>query len=266
MLRALQDAADSSVAELAIGERCGITMPTRYAFRLAGYDALLARLPSVKRYLFDEVMQVEVPLRHPHRLRDYLYVPEPVVRADCFINLPKFKSHPWTTVTFSLKNYIGLQDDRHRLIDHDHRLNEKVRDLQYVIQPRFIAIDAIVAGAGRMLTPEPFPLGLVIMGDNQLAVDAVCCRIVGLDPREVAHIRLSEQAGFGSTAAEQITLLGDVSLKTSNGACRGVSGGVTAGRAVLCRLEDPGVRRAPACRRADGLLLGGMSRGDDRGD
>ena len=50
--------------------------------------------------------------------------------------MPKFKSHPWTTVTFSIKNYIGIQDDRHRLIDHDHRLNEKVADLQHIIQPQ----------------------------------------------------------------------------------------------------------------------------------
>jgi P4 family phage/plasmid primase-like protien len=44
-----------------------------------------------------------------------------VARADFFVNCPKFKAHPWTTVTFSIKAYIGLQDDRHRLIDHDHR-------------------------------------------------------------------------------------------------------------------------------------------------
>ena len=43
--------------------------------------------------------------------------------------MPKFKAHPWTTVTFSMKNYIGIQDDRHRLIDHDQKLNEKVADL-----------------------------------------------------------------------------------------------------------------------------------------
>ena len=67
------------------------------------------------------------------------------------------------TVTFSMKNYIGIQDDRHRLIDHDHRLNEKVADLQYVIQPQFIAIDGITAGEGRMLTPKPFQLNLIVI-------------------------------------------------------------------------------------------------------
>src|SRR5439155_25756686 len=140
--------------ELAVGERCGITIPTRYVMEHSGYDAMIKRT-GVKRYLFEEEKQVEIPLTHPGRLRDFIYTPEPVAKADFFVNCPKFKSHPWTTVTFSMKNYIGIQDDRHRLIDHDHRLNEKIADLQYIVQPELIAIDAITAGEGRTLTPTP---------------------------------------------------------------------------------------------------------------
>ncbi|MEM9493984.1 MAG: DUF362 domain-containing protein, partial [Myxococcota bacterium] len=146
VLRGLGDVGAGRMDELAVGERCGITIPTRLVFEQSGVDAVLARMPEVKRYLFEEVAQVEIPLTHPQRLRDYVFTPEPVARADFFVNTPKFKAHPWTTVTFSMKNYIGIQDDRHRMIDHDHRLNEKVADLQYIIQPQFIAIDAIVAG------------------------------------------------------------------------------------------------------------------------
>jgi hypothetical protein len=127
--------------------------------------------------------------------------------------MPKFKAHPWTTVTFSMKNYIGIQDDRHRLIDHDHRLNEKIADLQYIIQPQFICIDAITAGEGRMLTPKPYPMNLIIMGDSQVAFDAVCCHIIGIDPRSVDHIRLAEDRGFGTTDLSRITLSGDVTLE-----------------------------------------------------
>src|ERR1043165_5099093 len=85
---------------------------------------------KVKKYHFEEQQQVEIPLTHSQRLRDYIFTPDPIARADFFVNCPKFKAHPWTTVTFSLKNYIGIQDDRHRLIDHDHKLNEKIADLQ----------------------------------------------------------------------------------------------------------------------------------------
>ena len=142
VLRALQDVGGDGMEELAAGERCGITVPSRVAFRESGWDDMLERV-KVKKYHFEEQQQVEIPLTHEGRLRDYVFTPEPIARADFFVNCPKFKAHPWTTVTFSMKNYIGIQDDRHRLIDHDHKLNEKIADLQHIIQPQFIAIDAI---------------------------------------------------------------------------------------------------------------------------
>jgi uncharacterized protein (DUF362 family) len=226
VLRALRDVGADTMSELAVGERCGITIPTRYAFRESGWDEMLGRVGGVKRYPFEEVPQVEVRYTHPGRLRDYVFLPEPVTMADSFVNLPKFKAHPWTTVTFSMKNYIGIQDDRHRLIDHDHRLGEKIADLQYVIQPVFICVDAIVAGQGRMLTPRPFDLNLVIMGNNQVALDSVCCAILGLDPRSVEHIRLAADRGFGTTDLSRIEIGGDVTLEQARARATGFEVGL----------------------------------------
>jgi len=213
--------------ELAVGERCGITVPTRLSFKESGWDDAIARVGGVERYCFEETQQVEIPLSHPTRLRDYLFTPEPVARADFFVNMPKFKAHPWTTVTFSMKNYIGIQDDRHRLIDHDHKLNEKIADLQYIIQPQFIAIDAITAGEGRMLTPTPFNLGLIIMGNSQVAFDAVCAAIIGLDPRSIDHVRLAEDNGFGTTDLAKIKITGDVSFAEAKARAKGFKVGQT---------------------------------------
>jgi uncharacterized protein (DUF362 family) len=225
VLRALRDAGGSAMTELAAGERCGITVPTRVAFRESGWDAMLKKI-DVKRYCFEEEQQVEIPLSHPQRLRDYLFTPEPVARADFFVNCPKFKAHPWTTVTFSLKAYIGIQDDRHRLIDHDHKLNEKIADLQHIIQPQLIAIDAITAGEGRMLTPTPFPLGLIIMGNSQVAFDAVCCSIIGVDPASVDHIRLASEYGFGALDTSKVEITGDVTLDEAKARAAGFKVGL----------------------------------------
>jgi hypothetical protein len=115
-------------------------------------------------------------------------------------------------VTFSIKNYIGIQDDRHRLIDHDHKLNEKIADLQHILQPQFIAIDAITAGEARMLTPIPYAMNLIVMGNNQVAFDAVCCDIIGLDARTVDHIRFAHEHGFGPIDLHDIEVTGDVPL------------------------------------------------------
>jgi uncharacterized protein (DUF362 family) len=227
VLGALQDREDKTrpMTELAVGERCAITIPTRFVFKEAGYDPMIERM-GAKKYCFDEVPQVEVPLTHEGRLRDYLFTPEPVAKADFFVNCPKFKAHPWTTVTFSMKNYIGIQDDRHRLIDHDHALNRKVADLQYIIQPQLIVIDCIIAGEGRMLTPIPRNMNLLLIGNNQVAIDSVGCQIVGLDPLSVEHIRLAHERGFGPVALDQIKVGGDVSLDEAKKRAKGFQVGL----------------------------------------
>ncbi|MSP24666.1 MAG: DUF362 domain-containing protein [Myxococcales bacterium] len=224
VLLALKDRAQG-MTELAVGERCGITIPTRMSFEGAGYYPMLTRV-GVKPYHFEEVPQVEIPLTHEGRLRDYIFTPEPVARADFFVNCPKFKSHPWTTVTFAMKNYIGIQDDRHRLIDHDHRLNDKILDLQHIVQPQLICIDAITAGEGRMLTPIPFELGLIIIGNNSVAFDSVCSRIIGVDPESVEHIRLAREHGFGPTNIDEIAISGDVTLAEAQARAKGFKVGL----------------------------------------
>ncbi|MDB4933438.1 MAG: Iron-sulfur cluster-binding protein, partial [Labilithrix sp.] len=74
VLGALRDreAKDDPIAELAVGERCAITIPTRYTFAEAGYEPVFART-GAKKICFEEVPQVEVPLTHEGRLRDYIF-------------------------------------------------------------------------------------------------------------------------------------------------------------------------------------------------
>src|SRR6478609_8810899 len=67
VLRALRDAGGANISELAVGERCGITIPSRVAFRESGWDEMLGRV-GVKKYHFEEQQQVEIPLTHPQRL------------------------------------------------------------------------------------------------------------------------------------------------------------------------------------------------------
>jgi uncharacterized protein (DUF362 family) len=225
VLLALKDRDAGEMKELAVGERCGITIPTRMAFEAAGYNPMIKRL-GVKQYFFEEEQQVEIRYTHENRLRDYVFTPEPVAMADFFVNTPKFKAHPWTTVTFSIKAYIGIQDDRHRLIDHDHRLNEKIADLQHIVQPEFICIDAITAGEGRMLTPIPRNLNLIVMGNNQVAFDSVCCQIIGVDPATVDHIRFASEHGFGTMNLHDIEISGDVTLEEAKARADGFKVGL----------------------------------------
>jgi uncharacterized protein (DUF362 family) len=198
-------------AEIAVGERSGITIPTRFSFDNAGYGEVLKK-HRVKAHYFDETRQVPVSIAGEATLRDKLYVPKPIADCDFLINLPKFKAHPWCKLTLSLKNFIGLQDDRHRLVDHNLFLEHKIADLQQVIQPKFIAIDGITAGQKMMLTPTPFHLGAIVMGTNSCAVDTVGCHMVHMDPGDLTHLRFASARGFGPMSLDDIEVLGDFPL------------------------------------------------------
>jgi uncharacterized protein (DUF362 family) len=198
--------------EISVGERSGITVPTRYCFKNAGYPEVFKK-HNVKVYYFDEMKQVPVKLTREGKLREEIFVPKPIKECDFLINLPKFKAHPWCRLTLSLKNFIGIQDDRHRLVDHNSFLENKIADLQEVIQPKFIAIDGIIAGQKMMLTPTPFPMGAIVMGTNSCAVDTVGCHMVNVDPKDLIHLRYASERGFGPMTLEEIEVSGDFPLE-----------------------------------------------------
>jgi uncharacterized protein (DUF362 family) len=198
--------------EISVGERSGITIPTRFCFWNAGYMDVIKR-HGLKPVYFDEARHVPVKLAGKGRLRDQIHLPEPVVNSDFLINMPKFKAHPWTRLTLSQKNFIGLQDDRYRLVDHNSYLEQKIVDLQEAVKPGLIVIDAITAGQKMMLTPTPFRMGAIVMGINSCAVDAVCCRMVNVDPNDVVHLKLASERGFGPINLEEIEVGGDYPLK-----------------------------------------------------
>jgi len=200
-----------AISDLSVAERSGITLPTRFCFRKAGYNSVI-RKQGIRACYLDESKQVPVRLKDPASLRDLIFVPKPIAECDFLINLPKFKAHPWTLMTLSLKNFIGLQDDRHRLVDHNSFLEHKIADLQEVVQPGFIAIDAIIAGQKMMLTPTPFHMGAIVMGTNSCAVDAVCCRMVHVEPRDLIHLRLASERGYGPMNLDEIQVAGDFPL------------------------------------------------------
>ncbi|MBU1276428.1 MAG: DUF362 domain-containing protein [Proteobacteria bacterium] len=209
-LMAAKAVGGGEVSELGVGERSGITVPTRFCFAQAGYPGVIKR-QGAKAHYFDESPHQRVAVGSGG-LRREVYLPKPVVEADFMFNLPKFKAHPWTRMTLSLKNFIGIQDDSHRLLDHNTFLEHKIADLNQAARQDFIAIDGIVAGQKMMLTPDPFDLGAIVMGTNPCAVDAVGCAMVGVEPDQLIHLKLASQRGLGPLDLEQIEIGGDFPL------------------------------------------------------
>jgi uncharacterized protein (DUF362 family) len=201
-----------NIKEISVGERSGITIPTRFSFKNAHYPQVIKK-HKAKTYYFDEEKQVPVELKHEKAIRNNIFIPKSLTQTDFLINLPKFKAHPWTRMTLSLKNYIGIQDDRHRLVDHNQFLEHKIADLQEVIPSKFIAVDSIIAGEKMMLTPDPFLMGVIMLGTNSCAIDTVGCHMVNIDPTTLIHLKKTAERGYGPIDINDIDVSGDFPLE-----------------------------------------------------
>lgn len=122
-----------------------------------------------------------------------IHVPECVVQADYIINLPKFKTHMLTKVSFCQKNLFGLIPLSERRLAHAKNLDLAISDLALYFTDRLINIvDAKVCmeGAGPVFGDRK-KLNILISSDNALACDIVCCQIAGIKINKVKHLRES---------------------------------------------------------------------------
>lgn len=112
-----------------------------------------------------------------------------VAEADFLISLSKIKTHNITRVTGTVKNCFGLlpQGDKKRY--HPY-LDAVLADLQQARRPDLCLLDGRPAMQGNgPIHGEPLDLGLTIVANDALAADAEMCRLMGIDARQVSHLR-----------------------------------------------------------------------------
>jgi uncharacterized protein (DUF362 family) len=146
--------------------------------------------------------------RYPVKWYDgELHIPE-IFQGAYYINLPKVKTHLNTLVTLGLKNQKGLLSYADKKRFHRNGLHRPVAELLSVIRPDLTILDGFwaIEGDGPLAGGGRVKLGAVAAGTDPLAVDSVGCRLMGIDPMEVEHLRLAHQMNLGDTDPE---VLGD---------------------------------------------------------
>jgi uncharacterized protein (DUF362 family) len=144
---------------------------------------------------------------------NWVRVGRSVVEADVIINIPVLKTHRGTLLSACLKNMgvgCAVREEKKRL--HRLGINEGLVDVYSVVKPHLNIVDGIVAmeGDGPNLPPgKAKPLGLLIVGKDGVAVDAVCAKIMGLDPYNVRHLRLASEQGLGIIDLNKIEVRGE---------------------------------------------------------
>jgi len=159
----------------------------------------------------DEVQPVKLR-SHASSMKE-LYLPKSVLCADFVVSLPKLKTHHWAGVTLSLKNMFGIVPGScygwPKNILHWAGITQSILDLNSTIRPDFAIVDGVIGMQGDGPTQgQPKPCGLMVLGDDPVAVDCTCARIMALAPEKIDYLA---KAGImlGHLKEERITQIGE---------------------------------------------------------
>ena len=196
---------------LAFGDSPGFGHRLAAAARRSGLAAEADRL-GIPLADFERGTDVHWPRAAVHR---QFHVADAVIGARAFVNLPKLKTHALTTLTGALKNTFGVipgfrKGEYHVTHPDLDGFSRMLADLNGLVRPSLVVMDAVQAMEGNGPRGGTLvPLGLLIVSDDPVAVDAVACRVAGIDADRVPVLRMAEEAGIGCASAGRIDLRGD---------------------------------------------------------
>jgi uncharacterized protein (DUF362 family) len=133
--------------------------------------------------------------------------PRTILKADVLINLPVMKTHSIATVALSLMNLFGIIPGK-KAIYHP-RLADTICDLLKIRKPDLNIMDGMIGMEGDETRGYPKKLDLVLASTDPVALDTVCCKIMGINPDQVEHITRAAYYGFGESTLKRIEILGE---------------------------------------------------------
>ncbi|HME50812.1 MAG TPA: DUF362 domain-containing protein [Candidatus Lokiarchaeia archaeon] len=198
--------------DIYVMENCAVGYPTRAVFEVNKLGKKV-RQRGANTLFLDEQKPVLVEF-HGEALDKPIPVPEILYEnlvthkeENTYINLPKLKAYTNCGVTLSIKNQHGLLYAAEKVYHH-HLIDEKIVEILGMFRPDFNIIDGITAmNFGPSVISKEFvqPMGLLICGDDPVAVDTIGAKILGIS--DVRHINMAAERGLGINDENEITVL-----------------------------------------------------------
>jgi uncharacterized protein (DUF362 family) len=154
------------------------------------------------------------PLRSRFTDLKHLYLPESLYQADVLVSMPKLKTHHWVGVTLSLKNMFGVVPGVvygwPKNILHWQGINNSILDINSSLPlPQFAIVDGIVGMEGNgPLQGQAKNSGVMIFGDDLVAVDATAARLMTLEPQKIDYLATAGEF-LGNLSQEKIQQVGE---------------------------------------------------------
>ncbi len=209
LLGLIQLLKDAGAAEIWVGDNPGYGLPLAQALeQMSEFKARLAKL-DVRLRFFDE--EEKVTVENPTAvIFDPVVLPISLQESDVYINLPKMKTHMHALVTLGIKNQYGLILDDQRMTYHRNDLNVKVVDILRIVQPDLTIVDGIFAVQGQAPLSGSVVehMNTIVCGEDVVAVDTVSSSLMGIDPMEVAMLRIARAEKIGVADLDDIEIRG----------------------------------------------------------
>ena len=131
-----------------------------------------------------------------------------LVTESAVISAAKLKTHDDTGVTLGMKNMFGLLPDKFKGKYHLKGISKVIVDINTVLKPTLTVVDGFVGMEGSgPVDGDPVQMDLIIAGTDPVATDATACRVMGIDPHEIKHIRRAHEKGLGNI--DDIQVIGE---------------------------------------------------------
>ena len=185
----------AGAADVRIAEGPGHRRVTLDLADAGGYFATVPKFETIFTDLnLDEI--THVALKNPQSRLESLFLPNTILGCDLLVSMPKLKTHHWAGATLSMKNLFGLVPGGvygwPKNVLHWAGIPECIADLHALFPKAFAIVDGIVGMEGNgPIQGTPRAAGVVVAGASPVAVDATCCRIMGLDPARIRYLQLA---------------------------------------------------------------------------
>lgn len=188
------------VETITIGEADATELNIEVAFKVLGWEEMFKEYPNVRLLNLTKDGLVDIDLNGLYF--ENLKMSKSYMESNFLISVAKLKTHTMTGITCNLKNLYGANPIKNKVQYHPH-LDEVICDLNNVRLPELCLVDGIIAmeGAGPV-SGAPNPVGLMIAGNDAVATDHACARIMGFNPQKISHLTLAVKQKLGSTDYE----------------------------------------------------------------
>lgn len=197
-------------ARLTYGDSPGFGKPEA-ALRKAGLAAA-AEEYGARMANFTDGREVSYP-NSPFTRRFFLT--EGALACDGIVSIAKFKSHALTRMTGAVKNQFGCvagmsKANFHLKLQDPQDFGRMLAALTLCLKPRLYIMDGIVAMQGNgPRSGDPCPMKVLLFSADPIALDAVMCQLVELDPATVPTNPPGRECGLGTYLAEEIEIVGN---------------------------------------------------------